>query len=98
MVNGKPGRSHYRLTKNDIALFERVAESMIRHLEWRRIKRNRNEQADYFEIQTEPEADSAFSLGRCATGNYVFLNHRTGDVRFAGSFSALLDSVKSLRT
>jgi hypothetical protein len=96
-VNGKPRRSHYRLTKEDVALFERVAESMIRHSEWRRFTRNRNEQAEYFEIQTDPEADPAFSLGRCATGNYVFLNHRTGDVRFAGSFSALLDSVKSLR-
>lgn len=93
----KPGRSHYRLTREDIALFKRVAESMIRHSEWRHVKRNRSEQAEYFEIRTDPETDPAFSLGRCATGNYVFLNHRTGDVRFAGSFSALLESVKSLR-
>jgi len=87
----------YRLTREDIALFERVAENMIRHSEWRRFTRNRNEQAEYFEIETDVEADPAFSLGRCATGSYVFLNHRTGDVRFAGSFSALLESVKSVR-
>jgi len=87
----------YRLTREDIALFERVAENMIRHSEWRRFTRNRNEQAEYFEIETDAEADPAFSLGRCATGSYVFLNHRTGDVRFAGSFSALLESVKSVR-
>jgi len=92
-----PGRAGYLLTLEDIALFERVAETMIRHAEWQRFTRNRDEQADYFEIQTDPEADPAFSLGRCATGNYVFLNHRTGDVRFAGSFSALLESVKTLR-
>jgi hypothetical protein len=92
-----PGRAGYRLTIEDIALFERVAETMIRHDEWQRFTRNRDEQADYFDIQTDPEADPAFSLGRCATGNYVFLNHRTGDVRFAGSFSALLESVKTLR-
>jgi len=85
------------LTTQDIALFERIAENMIRHSEWRRFTRNRDEQAEYFEIQTDAEADPAFSLGRCATGNYVFLNHRTGDVRFAGSFSALLENVKSLR-
>jgi hypothetical protein len=81
----------------DIALFERVAETMIRHSEWCQVKRNRDEQAEYFEIQTDAEADPAFSLGRCATGNYVFLNHRTGDVRFAGSFSALLENVKAQR-
>lgn len=87
----------YRLTTEDIALFERVAETMIRHSEWRGFKRNRDEQAEYFEIETDTAADPAFSLGRCATGSYVFLDHRTGDVRFAGSFSALLDSVKSVR-
>ena len=87
----------YKLTTEDIALFERVAENMIRHSEWQDFKRNRDEQADYFEIQTEAKADPAFSLGRCATGSYVFLNHQTGDVRFAGSFSALLESVKSVR-
>jgi hypothetical protein len=87
----------YKLTTEDIALFERVAENMIRHSEWQKFTRNRDEQADYFEIQTEATADPAFSLGRCATGSYVFLNHRTGDVRFAGSFSALLESVKSVR-
>jgi hypothetical protein len=92
-----PGRAGYRLTIEDIALFERVAETMIRHDEWQRFTRNRDEQADYFDIQTDPEADPAFSLGRCATGNYVFLNHRTGDVRFSGSFYALLESVKTLR-
>lgn len=92
-----PGRAGHRLTTEDVALFERVAETMIRHSEWRRFTRNRDEQAEYFEIQTDPEADPAFSLGRCATGSYVFLNHRTGDVRFAGSFSALLESVKSFR-
>lgn len=96
-MSEKPARGRYRLTREDIALFKRVAESMIRHSEWRQVTRNRNEQAEYFEIRTDPETDPAFSLGRCATGNYVFLNHRTGDVRFAGSFSALLDSVKSLR-
>ena len=87
----------YALTTEDIALFERVAENMIRHSEWQRFTRNRDDQADYFEIQTDAEADPAFSLGRCATGSYVFLNHRTGDVRFSGSFSALLENVKSLR-
>jgi hypothetical protein len=87
----------YKLTTQDIELFERVAETMIRHSEWRRFTRNRDEQADYFEIETGGEADPSFSLGRCATGSYVFLNHRTGDVRFAGSFSALLESVKSVR-
>ena len=92
-----PRKVGYRLTTQDIALFERIAENMIRHSEWRRFTRNRDEQAEYFEIQTDAEADPAFSLGRCATGNYVFLNHRTGDVRFAGSFSALLENVKSLR-
>lgn len=92
-----PRKIGFRLTTQDVALFERVAETMIRHSEWQRFTRNRDEQAEYFEIQTDPEADPAFSLGRCATGNYVFLNHRTGDVRFAGSFSALLENVKSLR-
>lgn len=87
----------YKLTTEDIALFERVAENMIRHSEWLRFTRNKDEQAEYFEIQTDTKADPAFSLGRCATGSYVFLNHRTGDVRFAGSFSALLESVKSVR-
>lgn len=87
----------YRLTTEDVALFERVAESMIRHSEWRAFTRNQDEQAEYFEIETDAEVDPAFSLGRCATGSYVFLNHRTGDVRFAGSFSALLESVKSVR-
>jgi len=87
----------YKLTTEDIALFERVAENMIRHSEWQHFTRNGDEQADYFEIQTDAEADPAFSLGRCATGSYVFLNHRTGDVRFAGTFSALLESVKSVR-
>lgn len=87
----------YALTTEDIALFERVAENMIRHSEWQRFTRNRDDQADYFDIQTDAEDDPAFSLGRCATGSYVFLNHRTGDVRFSGSFSALLESVKSLR-
>ena len=96
-MKGKPDKSRYRLTKEDIALFERVAEGMIRHSEWQRFTRNRNEQAEYFEIQTGPEPDPAFSLGRCATGNYVFLNHRTGDVRFAGSFSALLENVRAQR-
>ena len=92
-----PRNIGYRLTTQDIALFERVAETMIRHSEWRRFTRNRDDQAEYFDIETEAEADPAFSLGRCATGNYVFLNHRTGDVRFAGSFSALLENVKALR-
>ena len=87
----------YTLTREDIALFESVAENMIRHSEWRRFTRNRDDQADYFDIQTDMEADPAFSLGRCSTGSYVFLNHKTGDVRFAGSFSALLESVKSVR-
>lgn len=92
-----PRNVGFRLTTEDIALFERVAESMIRHSEWRHVTRNQDEQAEYFEIQTDAEANPAYSLGRCATGNYVFLNHRTGDVRFAGTFSALLESVKSLR-
>jgi len=96
-VNQTQRKMSYRLTTEDIALFERVAENMIRHSEWHGFRRNRDDQADYFEIETEAEADAAFSLGRCATGSYVFLNHRTGDVRFAGSFSALLESVKSVR-
>jgi hypothetical protein len=96
-VKQTPRNIGYRLTTQDVALFERVAETMIRHSEWRRFTRNQDEQAEYFEIQTDAEADAAFSLGRCATGNYVFLNHRTGDVRFAGSFLALLENVKSLR-
>lgn len=77
----------------DIALFERHAESMIRHAQWQSVRRTRDAQADYFDVQPHGEGKSVFSVGRCATGHYVFLNHRTGDVRFAGRLSDLLGMI-----
>ena len=66
------------------------AESMMRHAEWGAVTRTRDAEAEYFEVRPRGEAQPMFSVGRCASGHYVFLNHRTGDVRFAGRLSDLL--------
>ena len=80
----------HRLTMDDISLFEKHAESMMRHAQWGSVTRTSDTEADYFEIQPRGEDKPMFSVGRCASGHYVFLNHRTGDVRFAGRLSDLL--------
>ena len=89
--------ARHRLTDADVQLFERVANGMIRHAEWVQVTRGHDGQADYFDVRPAGEAEVAFSVGRCATGSYIFLDHRTGDVRFAGKFSALLENVDRLR-
>ena len=91
MAQAEEQTSH-RLTTADVELFERVATGMIRYEEWGKVTRNRDEQADYFEIQPFGETEVAYSVGRCATGSYILLNHRTGDVRLAGTLSALLEN------
>ena len=82
--------SNHRLTTDDIDLFNKHAESMMRHAEWGAVTRTCDAEAEYFEVRPRDEAQPMFSVGRCASGHYVFLNHRTGDVRFAGRLSDLL--------
>lgn len=96
-VAERESQKNHRLTADDVQLFERVADGMIKHLEWAQVTRNHDEQADYFQVRPVGAEDIAFSVGRCATGSYIFLNHRTGDVRFAGEFSALLEKVDRLQ-
>ena len=93
----RESQKSHRLTADDVELFERVADGMIRHSEWAQVTRNHDNQTDYFQVRPVGADEIAFSLGRCATGSYIFLNHRTGDVRFAGEFSALLEKVDRLQ-
>ncbi len=81
----------YLLTQQDIDEFERVAETMIRHAEWVTVRRTRNPDADFFEVQPTGAQEAQFSIGRCATGNYMLLNHRTGAVQIAQTFSTLIN-------
>jgi len=81
----------YLLTQQDIDEFERVAETMIRHAEWVAVRRTRKPDADFFEVQPTGAQEAQFSIGRCATGNYMLLNHRTGAVQISQTFSALID-------
>ena len=79
------------LTEQDIDEFNRVSETMIRHAEWVAVRRTRKPDADFFEIQPSGAQEAQFSIGRCATGNYMLLDHRTGAVQIAQTFSALMD-------
>ena len=79
------------LTQQDIDEFQRVAETMIRHAEWVAVRRTRKPDADFFEVQPTGAQEAQFSIGRCATGNYMLLDHRTGAVQIAQTFSALID-------
>lgn len=81
----------YLLTQQDIDEFERVAETMIRHAEWAAVRRTRKPDADFFEVQPTGAQEAQFSIGRCATGNYMLLNHRTGAVQISQTLSALID-------
>ena len=87
-------QNNNHLTQQDIEEFERVAETMIRHAEWVAVRRTRKPDADFFEIQPAGAQEAQLSIGRCATGNYMLLDHRTGAVQIAQAFTALIDRLK----
>ena len=63
-VAERESQKNHRLTADDVQLFERVADGMIKHSEWAQVTRNHDEQADYFQVRPVGAEDIAFSVGR----------------------------------
>jgi hypothetical protein len=91
MGASKTLQNNNHLTQQDIDEFQRVAETMIRHAEWVAVRRTRKPDADFFEIQPTGAQEAQLSIGRCAPGNYMLLDHRTGAVQISQTFAALID-------
>lgn len=82
-----------RLTRADLLLMRRVSMQMVVGGLWQSAYRAADGSCDCFEIERTDERRSALSIGLLPTGRYFYMDHRTGEVRLAGTLSEVLDQV-----